>query len=47
MDFTNEETGSTDWSDKDSELNLNILEEHFEEINVDPVGFDAAHLTKI
>ena len=29
---------STYSDDKDSELNLNILEEHFEELNVDPVS---------
>lgn len=27
-------------SDMDSELNLNILEEHFEELNVDPVSIN-------
>lgn len=43
MEFTKDETCSTDYSD-DKDLNLNILEEHFEEINVDPVCFESLML---
>lgn len=40
MEFAKDEACSSEYSDdKESEVNLNILEEHFEELNVDPVGF--------
>lgn len=39
MEFAKDAACPSEYSDdKESEVNLNILEEHFEELNVDPVG---------